>query len=411
MDKFMESPWFIRIIALLLALLLFTSVHDNQSLIKDIGQKKDTATIKDMPVVLYYDEANTVVTGAPKSVNVSVSGPKNIVELTRNTKNFSVYIDLSNAAIGKQRVKVKTKDLSDKLKVKISPAVVDVTVQEKVTVEKPVEAEFNSDFLAEGFEAGQPVINPKIVKITGAKDVIDKISYVRATMNLNKKIDSDLMRDAKVQVLDRNLNKLDVTVYPNTVEVTVPVKNPSKEVPVTINPTGKEQKGIVIDSISTDPKNVMVFGRNDILKLIDSITVNVDISKIDKDTELDVPLLNPKGVNKIDPETVKVKVKVGDQIDHKTFSNIKVSSKGLNDQYEMQFLSPANGLVDLSASGSSKTLKDLNDHKFDVFMNLAGLSPGDHEVNIEVSGPKDISWELSSMKAKVRLTEKNQGNA
>ncbi|MBS4174785.1 CdaR family protein [Bacillus sp. FJAT-49736] len=409
MDKFMESKWFMRILALLLALLLFTSVHDNKSLFKDIKSNKSHTSLQ-MPVVLYYDEENMVVTGIPKSVEVTLSGPSSLVEYTKSTKNFSVYVDLSNAKIGRQRVKIKVKDLTDKLKAKISPAEIEVSVQEKVTVEKPVAAEFSSDLLAEGFEAGEPSVNPKTVKITGARDVIDQISYVRAVMNLNKKVDTDLTRDASVQVLDRNLNKLNVTVEPYTVEVTVPVKNPSKTVPITINPTGKEKNGVVIDSISTEPKNVTIYGRSDVLKSIDELTLDVDISKIDKDTDLTIPLKSPKGVNKLDPATVTVKVKVQDKVEQKTFSNMKISSKGLDDKYDLEFLSPLGGNVDLKVSGTSQELKSITNHNFDVFLDLAGLKPGDHEVSIEVNGPNDVSWELSSNKAKIRLTEKNQSN-
>jgi len=410
MDKFMESKWFMRILALLLALLLFTSVHDNQNLFKNIKSNKGEATIQ-MPVVLYYDEENTVVSGVPKTVEVALSGPNNLVEFAKSSKDFSVYMDLSNAKIGRQRVKLKTKGLSDKIKATISPSMVEVSVQEKVTVEKPITAEFNSDLLAEGFEAGQPTVDPKTVKITGAKDVIDKISYVRAALNVNKNVDADITKNAWVQVLDRNFNKLDVSVDPGTVQVTVPVKNPSKTVPITINPTGTEKDGVVIDSISTEPKNVTIYGRSDVLKSMDALTLDVDISKIDKDTDLTVPIKSPKGVNKLDPGSVKVKVKVHDKIEEKTLSNIKLNSKGLDDNYDLEFLSPSDGLVDLNVTGTSQELKNIDEHNFDVFLDLTGLKPGDHDVNIEVDGPNGISWVLSSKKAKIRLTEKNQSNA
>jgi len=410
MDKFMESKWFMRILALLLALLLFTSVHDSQSLFKNRKSSAGEATVQ-MPVVLYYDEENTVVSGVPKTVEVTLSGPNNLVEFAKSSKDFSVYVDLSNAKIGRQRVKLKTKDLSDKLQAKISPSVVEVSVQEKVTVEKPVSAEFNSDLLAEGFEAGQPTVNPKTVKITGAKDIVDQISYVRAALNVNKQINADLTKNAWVQVLDRNLNKLDVSVDPATVDVSVKVNNPSKTVPITVNPTGSEKDGVVIDSISTEPKSVTIYGRSDILKSIDALTLDVDISKIDKDTDLSVPLKTPKGVNKLDPGSVKVKVKVRDKIEEKKLSNIKVSTEGLDDNYDLEFLSPPDGLVDLNVTGTSQALDNIDEHDFDVFLDLSGLKPGDHDVNIEVKGPNDISWELSSKKAKIRLTEKNQSNA
>ena len=43
-------------------------------------------------------------------------------------------------------------------------------------------------------------------------------------------------------------------------------------------------------------------------------------------------------------------------------------------------------------------------------MDLSGLAPGDHDVNLKVEGPNDVSWELSNKTVKIRLTEKEDEN-
>lgn len=407
----MENKWFIRIVALFLALLLYVSVLvENNDKVKDSKQKNENDVVQDMPVELIYDQQNFVVSGAPETVDVTIDGPKSLVQQTKITKNFTVYMDLSDAKIGKQRVKIKFKDLSDKLTAKISPAYATVNVQEKVTKEFRVDAEFNPNLLASGFEAEDPSVEPRSVKVTGAKDVIDQITYVKATIDSRSEINSTIKKDAKVQVLDKSLNKLDVEVDPETVEVTIPVINPNKKVPITVNPIGDEKEGIIIDSITTVPKNVKIYGRSDVLKSIDALSVDVDISKYDKDTEIDVPIKVPKGINKIEPETVKVRLNISEKMEEKTFQNLSVSTKGLNDDYEIQLLSPVSGTVDLTVNGTSKKIKDLSANDFDIIMDVSGLSPGDHEVSLDVDGPKDISWELSKKKAKIRLTEKENEN-
>src|SRR5699024_4587144 len=137
----------------------------------------------------------------------------------------------------KQKVRILHQDISDKLDVTIDPAYAEVSVQEKITAEFGVEAEVNKALLAEGYEAGQPVVEPKVVQVTGAKDVIEQINFVRATIEMNDEINGTVTREAKVQVLDRELNKLDVDVEPETVKVTIPVENISKKVPVSIKQT------------------------------------------------------------------------------------------------------------------------------------------------------------------------------
>lgn len=407
----MDNKWFIRIVALFLALLLYVSVSiENNDKNKDVKQKVENDVVENMPVELIYDQQNFVVNGAPETVDVTIDGPKSLVKSTKNLKDFTVYIDLSDAEIGKQRVKLKYKDLSDKLTAKISPAYATVDVQEKVTKEFKVDAEFNTNLLASGFESESPIVDPKVVKITGAKNVIDQITYVKATIDTKKEINQTITRNAKVQVLDKSLNKLDVEVDQDTVEVTIPVKNPSKTVPITVNPIGDEKDGVVINSITTEPKSIKIYGRNDVLKDINAISVDVDISKYDKDTEFDVHLKVPKGVNKIEPEVVRVKLNISDKEEEKTIRDIQVSSTGMNENYTMQFLSPANGMVDLTVMGKSNLLKAISANDFNILMDLSGLAPGDHDVNLKVEGPNDVSWELSNKTVKIRLTEKEDEN-
>lgn len=413
MDKWMDSPWFIRAIALVLAILLFTSVNNElNGTSRDIGfaQNSDEQTVQGVPVEIYYDTSNLIVYGAPKKVNVTISGPKSIVENTKAVRDFSVYLDLRNAKIGSQRVKLKTKDLSDKLKAKIDPAYVNVSVQEKVSVNYKVEPEFNQHLLSEGYEAGTPSIDPQTVKITGGKDVIGQISYVKASIDWNGEINSTFTRDATVQVLDKDLNKLDVSVEPDTVQITVPIDNPSKTVPITVNPVGQEGSNIAIKSITANPKTVKIYGRNDVLKAIDALPVNVDISKITKSQDISVPLSPPDGINKMSEGTVTVHVETVQKTVKKTFSNLNIDTKGLPSKDTIEFITPPNGKIDLTASGSSSDMQNIASADFQVYVDLSGLNPGDHTVNLEVKGPNNIDWKLPTQSVKVSLKDNLQSS-
>ncbi|MBS4201648.1 YbbR-like domain-containing protein [Bacillus sp. FJAT-49732] len=411
MDKFMENPWFVRIISMLLAILLFVTANDYFGGTKpgtnpNEMENANADTITNVPVEVYYDSENLVVTGIPQTVDVKIEGQRRFVEAAKRQRDFTVYIDLSDAQIGRHRVQFLFKDISDKLKVTIEPAYADISLQEKVTKEFGVEAEFNRSILAEGFEAERPEIEPKTVKITGAKDDIEKISYVKATIDASGLISDTIKQYAKVTVLDRDLNKLDVIVDPETVLVTIPVTNPRKNVPVKINTTGTPPDDIHIKTISTVTPEVMIFGRTEILKDVDEVEVTVDVSGIREDTELEVPIKYPLGVNKITPDKIKVKILTEKKQEEKTLKDIKIESKGLNADLNMELLSPANGTVSLKVKGEKDNLEKALDSDFHIFLNLDGLTAGDHEVNLVVDGLKDVQWELSNKKAKIRLTEK-----
>ncbi len=68
-----------------------------------------SAVIEDVPVQLFYDEENYVVTSSPQTVTVLIEGPSSIVRTTENLRNFNVYLDLYDADIGTQEVEFQLK--------------------------------------------------------------------------------------------------------------------------------------------------------------------------------------------------------------------------------------------------------------------------------------------------------------
>ncbi|MBE3570799.1 MAG: YbbR-like domain-containing protein [Bacillales bacterium] len=313
MDRWIESPWVLRILALFLAILLYMSVN-----MEEVDLKKKTenipneniATIEDVPVDVYYDSENLVVSGVPQTVSVTVEGPKSIVQSTKALKDFKVYVDLSNVGLGTHDVPIKYDNISNQLKVKIEPAYAEVSIQEKVTKEFKVGAEISDGMLGDGYQVDSLSVSPKTVEITGAKDVIDQIEYVKATLDSNELIDGEFTGKARVRVLDGELNKLDVAVDPETVEVTVKVKNPNKKVPVSVNKTGSPPEGVSIKNIDIDPKEVTVYGKESALDKLNNVEINMDLSKIKGDTVKEVPIHLKEGLNYVSPQKVKVVVSV-----------------------------------------------------------------------------------------------------
>ncbi|MDQ0177814.1 CdaR family protein [Bacillus chungangensis] len=419
MDKFMDSKWFMRIVAMLLAVLLYTSVNfDEQEITRRNGftQQRDTETIQNVPVEVHYDEENLVVTGVPHTVNVIVEGPKSIVQSTKALRDFTVFVDLADAQIGNQIVRMEHQNISDKLKVKIDPSQIEVSVQEKVTKEFKVDAEINKNVVAKGYETDSPIVEPATVNVTGAKDVIEKISFVKATLNVNGEMKNTFTREAKVQVLDRDLNKLDVVVEPQSVRLKVPVRSLSKKIPLGIKETGLPKEGYQIKNITFNPKELILFGNEEALNKLDNIQVEVDVNNIDKDTDLEIPISLPNGIYKTEPEKMTVKVEVvktevEDPIETRTLSNLAIHGLGVTDDFELQFVQPADGKVDMEASGLSELVKGLQPEQIEIFFNAAGLELGEHEVDLQVKAPNGISWKLSENKAKIRLIEKESSSA
>jgi YbbR domain-containing protein len=408
MDKLMDNPWFIKIMAILLAVLLYSVVPNSSSKTNEINVPGENTTeiLVDIPVKAYYDTENLVVSGIPDSVDVTIEGPMPHVQSAKALKNFEVFVDITNAEIGNQKVTFEVSGLSDKLKATIKPSSITVAVQEKVTTEFTVEAEFNNDLIKEGYSAGQPTVKPNKVKITGAKDVVDRITYVKAALEGGDILDSTVTKEAQVQVLDKELSKLNVVVEPEIVEVTIPIKSNTKTVPINILEKGTPQEGITIESMDLDIKEAAISGDEDVLKDTENVRVEVDVSKISESTTLTLPVIISTGITKVTPETVKVTVVVKSDVE-KTVSGVPIKIRNLPEQYEAVINDPENRVVNLLVFGSGTAVTELGPNNFDIFIDLNGLTEGEHNVNIQVNGPPNVNWEPDKSSAKITITRDN----
>jgi YbbR domain-containing protein len=406
MDKLMDNPWFIKVIALLLALLLYSSVppQSGSKLSVDVPGDQTEATITGIPVKAYYDTSNLVVSGLPTNVSVTVDGPLSLVQSAKALKNFEVYVDLTKAKIGNQTVKLKVRNMSDKLKVSIKPSYANVSVQEKVTKVFKVTAEFNKGNIADGYTAGAPTVEPNKVTISGAKNVIDRITYVKATLGLGQSANATVTDDAPVRVLDKDLNKLDVVVEPQSVKVTLPIKNTSKTVPINVVQKGTLPGGVTISSIDLDTSQATITGDETVLKDTDHVRVEVDVSKITDNTTLTLPVIIPNGITKVTPELVKATVKVGVN-GAKKISGIPIGTRGLTSQYKAVFTDPLGQTVNLSVNGPSDQVNAVAVGDFNAYVDLTNLTEGDHDVQIQVDGPLGLSWNLDNPTAKITISK------
>ncbi len=313
MDKFIESKWFVRVVAFLLAFLLYATLNfDDFELAQrvDNSGQETSEVLTNVPVQAYYDTENLYVSGLPEQVRVELSGPKSLIESAKRLRDFRLYVDMTGLELGTHRVAVKYENFSDKLKVSIQPAAVEVSIEERVTETYSVKPEFNDSALAEGYQVDTVTVAPQEVKVTGSQSDIEKIAFVKAALTSGQQIDEETTATANVQVLDGDLNKLDVKVEPETVQMSISVKNPSKKVEIKAVPKGEPPTGIKIVSLEPDIEEVTVYGKELVLEELVEFKIPVDVSGVTKDTTMTVPIALGNGINFTSPQVVKVKVTV-----------------------------------------------------------------------------------------------------
>ncbi|MGK0575974.1 CdaR family protein [Macrococcus capreoli] len=307
----LENKWGLRFVALILALFLFLSVNDVFALFGDNQfNQNDQTVIEDVPVKVIYDDKNLYLTGAPKTVNVKVSGPQSIVKKTESMRDFSVTLDLSNSKIGEYKKKFDVKGISDKLTYEVVPKVANVSLSEKIKETRQVEAEISNSRIATGYELIGKEVDPSQVTIIGGQDEIDKIAYVKATLKDSAKLTKTTSEDAEVNVFDSNLNKLDVSVKPAKVKVNIKIEPTSKTVSITPKKSGQLPDDLKLESLELSESEVKLFGKRSVLDGIGGLAIEVDLSKVTKDTIVKENIPLPKDVTSASPEQVEIKIDV-----------------------------------------------------------------------------------------------------
>lgn len=317
MSKIWDSPWVYRVLSLVLALGIF--VYVNQERLNNTfqsGHKQDTAllatktqTLK-VSLQLNADTDKYFITGYPEKVKVKLEGNAALVTAVANTQNFRVVADLRKLSVGEHTVKLQQQGLSKQLTYSINPKTIKVNIQSRISKTLPIQVHYNKDAIADGYQVGTPQLSSDTVQVTGARSEINRIYEISASVTLNRNTSNAVTQTVMLQALDSNGQTVNVVATPETVRVKLPVTLPSKKVPLSFKQSGDAVSGKAY-AFSSDNSEVTIYGSKAQLKKIDSLEVPVDISGISKTTDKTVKLTNvQKGLKSVDPNTVKVHVKV-----------------------------------------------------------------------------------------------------
>jgi YbbR domain-containing protein len=415
LDQLLRSRWFVRIISFLLAVLLFLGITldttqqskpSTNPFLALFSSTKNPKAFEEVDLVSYYDEEKYVVTGLPEKISMFFEGSESLITKAKLATNYEAYVDLTDYEEGTHQVLVQHRNLPDQLTVKTDPEKVTITIEEKVSRLVPVDIQvINDSKLPLGYAYETPLVNPKSITVTGAKSQVNKIALIKGYVNIAFAKES-VEASVPLFIYDSQGNELkSLDIYPAVIDVKVPITPPYKS--VRIDPKGiySLPEGLSLVSITAEPSTVTIYGqREDIdqYQVIDGPLI--DLRTIIEDIVLtkDVPI--PDNITRIDPLKVKVKVKVAKQ-EKKAFEDVKINVKGLSQGLKVAFITPSEGVFNINLLGAESVLENVTKAEFDTLVDLSELPIGEHIVNIEFSGPQNVTWEANTTKAKVLITE------
>ncbi len=308
----LESKWGLRLIALVLALIFFLSVNNmfgNIFNADNLGQKS-SETIEDVPVQVKYDNTSLYASEVPNKVDVEISGPQSQVLKAENGESIKAVLDLSEEKAGKHTTQFQVNGLNKDIDYNVKPKETTINLEEKVSKTLKVEPDVSNNDLDPEYKVSEQSVSPETVKVTGGKNQIDKIAYLKATYKNKSKISKDTTDVAQITAFDRNLNKIDVMVQPNEVKLSVKVEDYSKKVKVKTKTVGSLSNGREVDNIELDNEEVEIYGNKEDLEDIDEITANIDLDDVAGSTEKDITFEVPDKVTKVSPKDTTATITV-----------------------------------------------------------------------------------------------------
>ncbi|MEC5425824.1 CdaR family protein [Virgibacillus sp. C22-A2] len=395
MDSWFERKWFVRLIALSFAVILyvFVNVEIDKSQTDSTffpGRAEEMQTLDDVPVNIRMDDGDYVVSGVPEYVSVSLEGTPSVLTPVVRQRNFEVYVDLEGLEEGDHVVEIEHSNISKELSVYIEPKTIEVTIEERATEEFEVNVDFiNENQLVEGYEIGDFQVNPTTVTITSSRSVIEQIGIVKVFVDLNGLDRSINNREVPVNVYDNQGNELNVRVEPENVIVSAEIDNPSKTVPVNVSTTGELPDGYSLTSISANVDEVEVFATSNVLGDIDGIeTEDIDLSSITESGTIDVNLALPDGSSVPGSETIEVTIEVEQT---RVIDDITIDVEEQEDGQDITFTEPADSEMSLTVVGTEASVRELTADDFRIFINVSGLEEGQHSIPVFIEGPDDIT--------------------
>ncbi|ANQ64841.1 YbbR-like domain-containing protein [Staphylococcus equorum] len=308
----LESKWGLRLIALVLALIFFLSVNNmfgNIFNADNLGQKS-SETIEDVPVQVKYDNTSLYASEVPNKVDVEISGPQSQVLKAENGESIKAVLDLSEEKAGKHTTQFQVNGLNKDIDYNVKPKETTINLEEKVSKTLKVEPDVSNNDLDPEYKVSEQSVSPETVKVTGGKNQIDKIAYLKATYKNKSEVSKDTTDVAQITAFDRNLNKIDVMVQPNEVNLSVKVEDYSKKVKVKTKTVGSLSNGREVDNIELDNEEVEIYGNKEDLEDIDEITANIDLDDVAGSTEKDITFEVPDKVTKVSPKDTTATITV-----------------------------------------------------------------------------------------------------
>lgn len=283
-----DNIWFVRIISLAFALLLYAFVSsENSDQFQAISNQQfasieTSETISNVPVYLGDHDEDVFVSELPESVTVKLTGPRNIIGQV-TLEDFIIQTeDLRGISTGRQTIRLIATGLPEEIDYQITPVRHVVQISRRETVTVPVEYTIDENLVAEGYEVSDVNLSVSEVTLTGKAETIADIEQVIIRINSDRPQTENFIKKYRLQILNRDGQLLDINANFTEIDADVEVRPVTKEVSLSIVPMGEKTDTYTYDYQFSTASTVTIQASHPILDHLETISVSVDVSSMNE---------------------------------------------------------------------------------------------------------------------------------
>lgn len=395
------------VISLLLAIAVFFVVDTKSTTLLETNAE----VIYNRPVTATYNDEEYVIEGLPETVDITLIGTKANLYLAKQLPTQDVMVDLSDLKPGVHKVNLKYKQSITSVEYKLDPSVATVVISSKKSETREIESDIvNLNKLDSKLAVSSVKLDVDEVIIKGTEEKLSKVSKIKALVNVSEMIDpkagTNTLKDVPLVAYDENGKVMEVEMVPSSVNSTVEIESPSKEVPIKVVTTGNVVFGKAIKNITTSINKVTVYGDSKTLDKTDAIEVKVDVSDLKDNKQYTKTIKKPSGIRDISSKTVTVNIELDDEATTE-LSGVRLSYINLDPNYTVQATQESSTEVVVILKGVSSVIKDIKSTSVEAYVDLKGLGVGEHEVEIKVKGQDDkVNYSSKVKKTTIKIAEK-----
>jgi YbbR domain-containing protein len=405
MNNFFDKKITARILSVLLATMLWLYVITEQN---PVVYKDITLPVKLIGVETLAAKNITLLDNTSYNVYLRLKGNKNTLDRINNTSlnatadirdqdekgEFQIPIQISGIPAGVDITSMSSKSIR-------------VRFDNVISVTMPVVMNITGNPL-QGMAAMTPSVNPGEVTITGAESLVNKVKTAAVDLDISSS-SATVKKNISVKILNEEGKEIEgLDVSPKSVDVEIPIEYTEIvviEPDVVVNPA----PGYIVTNISTNPREIHVAGKKEILDNLNSIkTERIELQDAKAFVDQQVSLVLPEGVELANKsETVRLNINI-EKIIEKPIEINNIAIRNLPDNLTAEHQQIVMRLI---VKGPESIVNAWNTNN-SFYVDVSGLSEVIHEVDIMYNKPEEVQiLQIEPISMYITLKDKGVDNS